>query len=371
MTITTGLVVTGVGALTPVGLSAAASFAALRAGVSGLGEIETHSVDGALFDKVPVVGGRVPTEWFSGGPVQWEWPSHERMGVAAPPAPERMVAAGPTRLIELALPAATEAWTQAVPSGVVNGTVGLYMGIDYADESERLMAEVGTALGVRLHAIGGASAGRSAGLVALDGAAQALLAGSVQIAIVGAVDSQIRTSALEQLEEKGLLRSGTNPQGIIPGEASAFLVLERVASATQRGAKPLAWLTSCAVYKEPSVGSDDPNQGVGLSNALAAARYEGGIEAAPLVICDLNGDRYRAMEWGLASLRTLGDIHGNIDIWHPADCTGDVGAASGVLNVAWGVTALQKGYARAERVLVWGASDGRSRAAAVLAPVTS
>jgi 3-oxoacyl-[acyl-carrier-protein] synthase-1 len=293
------------------------------------------------------------------------------MGVAAPPAPERMVAAGSQRLIELALPAATEAWKQAVPSGALAGSVGLYLGIDYADESEQLMSAVGNALGMRLHAVGGASAGRAAGLVALDGAARALLAGSVQVAVVGAVDSQIRAAALELLEGKGFLRSGSNPQGVIPGEAAAFVVLERIASAAQRGARPLAWLTSCAVFKEPSVGSDDPNQGVGLSDALRSARHEGGIESAPLVICDLNGDRYRAMEWGLASLRALGDIHGDMDIWHPADCTGDVGAASGLLNLAWGATALQKGYARADRVLVWGASDGRSRASAVLAPYTT
>lgn len=368
MTATTGLVITGIGALTPIGLSAPASYAALRAGVSGLSEIETHRVEGELMDRVPVVGGRVPTEWYSGGPEEWEWPGHERFGVQAPPAPETLVASGSQRLVEIALPAAMEAWKQAVPDASGAGSVGLYLGLDYGDDSGPLIAALATALGIRASAIGGASAGRAAGLLALEAAAEALLAGTVQLAIVGAVDSQIRPEVLQRIEAKEILRSGANPQGVIPGEAAAFLILERSDLAVRRRARPQAWLMSCASSKEPTAGTDEPNRAEGLTDVLMVARNEGGFAKPPLVICDLNGDRYRAMEWGMSSIRALGNLHGDMDIWHPADCIGDSGAASALLNVGWGVTALQKGYAKAERVLVWGASDGRSRATAVLAP---
>jgi hypothetical protein len=37
------------------------------------------------------------------------------------------------------------------------------------------------------------------------------------------------------------------------------------------------------------------------------------------------------------------------------------------LNVVWAATALAKGYAGADRVLVWGSSDGPARAAALFA----
>jgi 3-oxoacyl-[acyl-carrier-protein] synthase-1 len=274
-------------------------------------------------------------------------------------------------LIEIAVPAATEAWKQSVPAGSVSGTVGLYLGLDYGDENEQLVAALSATLGIRAHAVGGASAGRAAGLLALDAAAQALLAGTVQLALVGAVDSQIRSEVLQRLESKEILRSGANPQGVIPGEAAAFLVLEGANGAARRGARPQAWLMSVASSKEPTVGTDEPNRAAGLTDVLSTARREGGFEKPPLAICDLNGDRYRAMEWGMSSIRALGNLHGDMDVWHPADCIGDTGAASGLLNVGWGVTALLKDYARAQRILVWGASDGRSRAAAVLAPYTA
>ncbi len=371
MTMTNGVAITGMGLLSPVGLSAPATCAALRAGVARLGEIETHSVDGARLDKVPVVGGRVPTEWFTGGPVEWEWPAHERFGVAAPPAPERLVASGAQRLIELALPAAAEAWRQAVPSGVAPGSVGLYLGTDYLDDGAPIAAALQRELGIPLQVIGGATAGRAAGLLTVEAAANDLMSGAIQLAIVGAVDSQIRTEVLERLESRTILRTGSNPHGVIPGEAAAFLVLERSDGIARRGARPLAWVMSCTSFKEPTVGTDEPNQSVALGSALRTARKEGGITVPPLVVCDLNGDRYRAMEWGLASVRALGDLHGDINIWHPADCIGDTGAASGVLNIVCGVTGFLKGYARAERILVWGASEGKSRAAVVLAPATS
>jgi 3-oxoacyl-[acyl-carrier-protein] synthase-1 len=371
VTVTTGLIVSAVGALTPVGLCAPASFAALRAGVSGLKEIETHKVEGETLAKVPAVGGRVPTEWFSGGPREWEWPAHDRFEVDAPPEPERFVQSGPQRLIEIAVPAALEAWRQASAVARPVGAVGLFLGLDYADDISSLAHAIAAELGVHVQTIGGATAGRAAGLVALEGAARALLAGEVQVALVGGVDSQIRAESMQRMESRGGLRSADNPQGVLAGEAAAFVVLERAESATRRGVRPQAWLMTCASSKEPTAGTDDPNQAAGLSEVLRVARHEGGIESPPLVICDLNGDRYRALEWGMALIRSLGDLHGDVQMWHPADCIGDCGAASGILNVGWAVTAMQKRYARAERVLVWGASDGRSRAATVLAPYYS
>jgi 3-oxoacyl-[acyl-carrier-protein] synthase I len=370
MTATFGLVVTGIGAITPVGLSAPASFAALRAGVARFGEVETLRVDSETMDKVPAIGGRVPTEWFTGGPVEWEWPAHERFGVEPPPAPERLVAPDERRLLELAVPAALEAWRQAVPSGTSGGGAGLYLGLDYADDPDALIAALPQALGESMRPVGATAAGRAAGLLALEAAAHDLLAGTVRLAVVGGVDSQIRGPSLQRMAARGILRSGSNPQGVIPGEAAGFLVLERYDLAAARGARPLAALLACASDKEPTAGTDEPNKAAGLGAVLRRVRNEAGLSAPPLVVCDLNGDRYRAMEWSMAMLRSLGDLHGELDIWHPADCIGDTGAASASLNIGWGITAMRKGYAKNDRVLVWGASEGRSRAAAVLAAAT-
>jgi 3-oxoacyl-[acyl-carrier-protein] synthase-1 len=169
----------------------------------------------------------------------------------------------------------------------------------------------------------------------------------------------------------GVLKDASvNPQGILPGEAAAFLVLE----AATRGGTPLGVLAGTGVTEEPTAGTDEPNQGRGLTAAIRAARSVAPLPYVPLMICDLNGERYRALEWLLAYPRSLGDLPWRYDLptcgefWHPADCLGDTGAASGALDCVWAVEALRKGYALTERVLVWGASEGRLRAAAILAP---
>ena len=361
------IVITGVGATTPVGLSAPASCAALRAGIARLGEIETHYVDGELFDLAPVVGGRVPTEWFSGGPVEWKWPGHERFEASPPPPPEKLVADGPERLVEIALPAIREA-VESAGLSPRSGEIGLFVGIDAGEDPEPLERALRPVVTPACRVFETHAAGRAAGLLALEDASRAIAEDRIDTAIVGGVDSWIRAPVLRRLDAAGILRSASNPQGLIPGEAAGFVVLDRNDKARNRGAEALARCLSAATAEEPTAGTDDPNQGVGLTTALReAASAAGGFEVPPLVVCDLNGDRYRASEWSLAAIRTLGTLHGVLPLWHPADCIGDPGAASGIVNIVWAVAAFAKGYASADRALIWGASEGPARGAAVLA----
>jgi len=360
-------VVTGVGAVTPVGLSAPASCAALRAGIARLAEIETYFVDGELFDLAPVVGGRVPTEWFSGGPVEWEWPGHERFEATPPPPPEKLVVPGPERLVEIAGPAAREA-VESADLSPRSGPAGLFVGMDDAEDPAPLERALRPIVGAACREFEVYAAGRAAGLLAIEGALEALAEDRVDVAIVGGVDSWIRAPVLRRLDEAGILRTASNPQGLIPGEAAAFVVLESIDKARARGVEPLARCLAAATAAEPTAGTDDPNQATGLTTAMRqAASTAGGFEVPPLVVCDLNGDRYRASEWSMAAIRTLGTLHGEMALWHPADCIGDPGAASGIVNVVWSVAALTKGYAPAGRALIWGASEGPTRGAAVFA----
>ncbi len=366
------VVITGVGAVSPVGLSAPSTCAALRAGIARLREMETHAVDGELFDKQPVIGGRVPTEWFAAGPVQEEWPGHERFKVPPPPPPEALVESGHARLVELAVPAVREAWQSTGLAAHSPRNFGLYLGTSEDDDPNPVADAVVRALGAKPDVVAAERQGRSAALVAADRAFRDLQAGRVSCALVGGVDSLLRRERLERLDAAGALKSASSPQGVIPGEAAAFIVLEPASLAQSRGASALARLCSTVVVEEPTAGTDAPNQAVGLTRALRAARAAlGASVSSMLMVCDLNGDRYRGLEWSLARLRALAGIPGNLTLWHPADCIGDVGAASGALNAAWSVTALRKAYAGADHVLVWGASDGKARAAAALIPEPS
>lgn len=365
------LVITGMGLVSPVGLSAAASCAAFRAGVARIGPVHGQLFEDASGDPAPATGGRVPLEWFEGGPIEEEFPGHEAFALPAPPASHLFIDRGAHRLIELALPAADEAWRQARLDDRAPRSMGLYLGLDEADEPAPLADALSAALGVPFAVVRGDRWGRAGALAALHRAARHLREGRVDVALVGGVDSLVRPEVLERLTEGGVLKSDDHPQGILPGEAAAFLVLEAQPAA---GVPAIGRLLGSAVGEEPTAGTDDANEGVGLTRVLRGAREAAGtaLPAFPRVICDLNGDRYRAMEWAYALVRALHDLEpaeegpGATERWHAAECTGDTGAASGLVGAVWGLTAMQRGYARSGTTLVWGASDGRLRAAAVL-----
>ena len=359
--------VSGIGAVTPVGLSAAASCAALRAGINRLGPVASYQVDDERGDPVPLTGGRVPTEWFRGGPESEEWPGHERFEAPVPPPRHLLIPDGPHRLEELAAHAAVEAWDSTGHGSPPVAHYGLFLGLDDHDEKEPVVDAVTAAIGWRPQVIDVVTLGRASALAALHRAALALAGGHISGAIVGGVDSLIRGATVDRLIEDGRMKDDEHPQGILPGEAAAFLVLER------QPARTVAMLIGSGIGEEPTAGTDRPNQGVGLTAAVRMAREAApAMPFRPLVVCDLNGDRYRAMEWGLTVVRALGDLrrpNGGPDVdevWHPADCIGDCGAASGTLDAVWAIEAMRKGYANSDRALIWGASDGRLRAAVIL-----
>ena len=361
---TLSLAVTGLGALSPVGLSAPATCAALRAGVARLGPVFSFLVDGELVAGVPAVGGRVPLEWFAGGPEEIDWAGHRRFAVAEPPPPETWIPGGPTRLIDLARPAAREAWRHA---GLESreSRWGLYLGLDGADEPEPVVRCVRDATGSTPTTVHVQTTGRASALVAMRQAAKDFLAGTIDAALVGGVDSRIRPEAMAAIQDSGQLRSASRPQGVLPGEAAGFVALE---SHAPPGRTALATVQCVVTDDEPTVGTETPNVARGLTRALRKARLAAPpLRVRPLAVCDLNGDRYRAMEWGMASMRAFADLSGSVFLWHPADCIGDAGAGLGGLNLVWAAAALAKGYAPTDQVMVWGASDGPDRAAAILA----
>jgi 3-oxoacyl-[acyl-carrier-protein] synthase-1 len=365
------LAFTGLGAVTPVGLSAPASCAALRAGISRLKGLATHVVDGPVFAKQPVVGGRVPLEWFEGPPVASDWPGHDRFKIPHPPERDDLVKPGAARLMELAVPAAREAWESARLEKTPPRSFGLYLACGEHDDPHAVANRVTRELNATPAKTAAAPSGRAGALLALHEAAEDLRKKTVAWALVGGVDSQIRTETLVRLDAAGVLKSASNPQGINPGEAAAFVVVTTADQAASSGVAISGLLHGVAKADEPTVGTDEPNRADGLVAAFRGARAGTPIAARPLVVCDLNGERYRGLEWTLALVRGLNDLPGDADYWHPADCIGDAGAAMGAIDLIWAVTALAKGYAQTSHALVWGASDGKDRAAALVGPSPS
>ena len=83
-------------------------------------------------------------------------------------------------------------------------------------------------------------------------------------------------------------------------------------------------------------------------------------------ITDANGEQYKFKEGDLAVTRMLREHKGAFDIWHPADCIGEIGAAMvpSILNVA--EAAAKKGYSRGDKVLCHCGNDDGERASLIL-----
>jgi 3-oxoacyl-[acyl-carrier-protein] synthase-1 len=216
--------------------------------------------------------------------------------------------------------------------------------------------------------------GHAAGARACQDALAHVTGGATERAIVCGVDSLVEAETLEFFLAKRRLKTEEWVDGLVPGEASAALLLERAPHAEKRGAQPLASIEATAAAMEPvTIWSDEPSAAVGLSEAIRATldQLPDGGRSIRVVVCDLNGETYRAREFGNAAARTLSAIQAPLAIWHPADCIGDTGAAAFVVSACIGARALAKGYAKGDTVLTLGSSDDGLRGAAALRHVST
>jgi 3-oxoacyl-[acyl-carrier-protein] synthase-1 len=215
------------------------------------------------------------------------------------------------------------------------------------------------------------SLGHAAVFQALQDAIAHLMRGRIRYAIIGAVDTYLDEATLHWLADINRLKTDRTVNGIIPGEGAAFIVIENKEAAVARGASLLARLDGMATAMEANnIYTDTPCRGDGLTMSLQhtlALLPDRGIDTS-VVVCDLNGERYRATEWGLTLSRALGTIRRSPAVWHPASSIGDTGAAAGAINLAFGAVVVAKGYVRPEQVLVWGSSDEGLRGSVYLRP---
>lgn len=211
--------------------------------------------------------------------------------------------------------------------------------------------------------------GHASTLKALQEAITQIQHGRLRQAVIGGIDSQLERSRLAQLLTQGRIKTEENPVGLIPGEAAAFFLVESPVQARQRKAEVLAWVATPGLAREPvSSSSGHPCNGLGLGQAISAAfscLADHGADTG-LVVCDLNGELFRAEEFSKMVPRALSHLKSPWGVWHPADSIGDTGAAAAAISVCVGARALARGYARTNGVLVCASSDDGLRGAVCL-----
>jgi 3-oxoacyl-[acyl-carrier-protein] synthase-1 len=345
------LAVQGVGLVTAVGLSAPASCAAFRAKISN--PTETRFIDGA---------GR----WIMAHQVELEQPWRGLSKLA------RMAALAAEEALQ-GVPRAQWAKVPMVLCVAEPDRPGRLDGLDtqLAPMIQDLLGD-----GVRFDPARSAlvAHGRVGLAVALNGARRLLAQAEVPQVLVVATDSLITWPTLGPLEREGRLLTERNSNGFMPGEAAGAVLLGRAGAsgspqhASAAGGGELVIAGVGFAREAAHIASDEPLRGDGLANAIRAALEDAGaaMHDVDYRICDVSGEHYYFKEAALALSRTLRQRKEDFDLWHPAECTGEVGAANGATVVALAQAACAKGYSLGPRVLAHWANDGGQRAAAVL-----
>lgn len=211
----------------------------------------------------------------------------------------------------------------------------------------------------------GVTSGHAGVLHAVADAVAKLRAGRLERCLVGSVDSLLDPEALGWLLASGRLKTNDRPNGLSPGEAGVFFVLERFDQARRRDAVALATIAGVALGSEPHHAlSEGPGSGEGLARVIDELYAATGPGSAWL-LTDHNGESYRANELGMAMVRLapkLPAISG-ARRWFPAASFGETGAASAALAVGLAARAFARGYAEAESAVVLASSDGPARGA--------
>jgi len=178
--------------------------------------------------------------------------------------------------------------------------------------------------------------------------------------IVLAVDSYLDPLTLEWLGAHERLKSDDNPQGLVPGEAAAAFMIEKKSIAEARGARIEAVITAPACGVEVNhLFSDYVNNGRALSAVIkdTLARSNNGQPFTGIIIPDLNGENWRAMEYGSARAVLCDRISDDAFLITPCASLGDTGAASGSVAFCIAVRAFARHYLPDEQAMILSSSE--------------
>jgi len=333
----TPIAIRGTGLVTSVGLSAVASCAAFRAKLTN--PSETRFIDS---------GG----EWIKAHQVPLDQPWRGLSKLA------KMAAMAITEALE-GLPKAEWAQMPLLLCVAENERPGRMDGLN-----DELFELIRSELGASFSAHSAILAQGRVGVAVALAQARSLMARLKTPVLVAATDSLITWPTLSHYEQQDRLLTTSNSNGFIPGEAAGALLLT-----APSGKAGELLCTGIGFAREAAhLHSEEPLRAEGLSCAIMAALADAGCQMHDMDfrITDNSGEQYYFKEATLALSRTLRMRKEEFDIWHPAECTGEVGAASGATIISAAAAACAKKYSKGPNILVHMANDAGQRAALTL-----
>ncbi len=327
------LAITGVGMVTGVGLNAPASCAAIRCAIDNFQE--TRFMDS---------GG----EWIMGGEVLLEQPWR-----------------GKAKLLKMAAMAVRECLEGNKQINPELTPLLLCLSEHerkgrVIDNDNQFFVDLQDELGLKFHETSCVVArGHVAVAEAFKQARILIQELNVNHVLIVATDSLLVGPALAHYENYERLLTSNNSNGFIPGEAGAALVVE---SGVAKQENQLICRGLGFGMEKAHVYSEEPLRAGGLVAAIKESLDDAGCGESIIdfKITDISGEQYYFKEASLAFSRIDRTKREEFDIWHPADCVGDVGAVLGLVMVAVLKAACEKAYTKGNHILVHlGDDDGK------------
>jgi 3-oxoacyl-[acyl-carrier-protein] synthase I len=328
------------GMVTAVGFNYAASCAAIRAGIKGIRVLNLWDAENG--------------EYLSGAKVdlpQW-W---EGIG----------------KLADLVAPAIWECLEAAKPENPAS--IPILLGVAALDRPHRLprldeeiLDEIEWRLNMPHHPQSAVIAmGNVSGSVALVLAREMIDRRMSRYCVVAGVDSFLQQDVVEAYKDQRRIMTKTNSNGFFPGEAGAAVLVGAAGSGRYGELR----VVGMGFGDEPAkIASDSPMRGAGMTEACRYALVEAGV-AMHEISCrntDLNGEHYKFKEAMFAHNRLLKKRAAGREVWHAAECIGEVGASHMPCALSISLYSGEKNFAPGARTLCHFSGDGTDRAACVV-----
>lgn len=324
------------GMVTSVGLTAPASCAAIRAGLANPAESRFADAAG---------------EWIMTHVVPWE------------PA-----LCGRRRLVTLVRRAVEECLEGLSPRECTEIPLllcvaeshrpGRIEGLD-----DLLFTELETSLGALFSTSSAIIArGRVGVAVALLHARKLVYESGVPRVLIAGTDSLLVGETLSEFERQQRLLTSQNSNGFLPAEGASAVLVGRPSDTRSLLIEGMGFAMEAA-----HIGTEDALRADGLSAAIRSALADAGrqLHEIDFRVTDLSGEQYYFKEAALALSRTLKQPKEHFDLWHPAECVGELGSAILPIQIAVADAACRKQYAPGGSILIHAGTDEGHRAALV------
>lgn len=185
---------------------------------------------------------------------------------------------------------------------------------------------------------------------ALQWASVVLQQNKAERCIIGGVDSLVETSLLHTFNKAGVLKTPSQSNGFIAGEGAGFLMLERLETARRRRAPILGIIPIWTESAEPFHRLDEDKRALGVAMSQSVQQILASLpdrgRNLSYILSALNGDAYRATDWGYATIRTKAQFpdFGNQEIHHPVIHFGETNAAHAFLTTGLALRGFARQY---------------------------